>query len=274
MTRFVMLLLLGSSAAAQDSTRLPIGSLSELRTRGLIQTTLRGRAMALDTSGIRLSITPAGSSIFLPWGKVTSLRWATEKSRARGTVEGAIAGLAIGAGLYINGYPWDPMDIWTRGEEAVIRRRLAIFAGSVAIGATTLGLALGSRKWSQVPLSRSGDAPVSLSFHPEDEVRVESTLGRFEGFQASATDSLRIVSDQGPVTFPWRHVGDLQVRGGHRRARGILYGAAITFAASSVAESFTNLSTAGWISNVVIGGALGWKYLSPEGWTSLPQPTR
>lgn len=271
----LLLLAAGDPALAQDmAARVPLERVAELKTLGLIQSTLRGRVTAVDSGTIRLSLTRQGSSVQLPWNNVASLHWATERSHSRGALEGFINGALLGAGLFINGYPYDPFNIWTRQEERAMVRRLTQFAVGMTVGATAIGLAAGTRKWTQVPMPPTSGRAIVLDLHAQDEVRVESTSGRIVGRHAVAGDSLWLVTSEGPMTLPWRNVGDLQIRGGYNRARGVLYGSGIAFLATSVSQSFLRFTTAGWISNVVLGGVVGWRYLSPEGWVSLPQPHR
>ena len=255
---------------AQDSTKVPRGSLVELRARNLLVESMRGRAVALDTNGVRLAVTRAGSTVFVPWENVSALRWATPRSRARGARDGALIGVLLGTMLFLNGYPWGaPAEI-----QDSIRTKRLIVSGTVAGASTLIGFVAGARKWSGLPITRSTRASVALDFKPQDVVRIESTLGRFVGHSVVSGDSLRMVTSQGPVTLAWRNVGDLQAHAGRNRLLGILYGAAVGYAVSSVSNGYMDVSNGAWAANIAAGGVLGFRYLSPTGWTSLPQPNR
>lgn len=265
-----LLTLAATPALAQDSSRVPRGSLVELRTRALLVESLRGHAAAVDTSGIRLAVTRLGSAVFVPWGNVMSLRWGTPKSRTRGMVEGALIGLVVSGSLFINGAQWGDQT----AEAKRHRRELGIIALNIAAASTAIGFIAGARKWRSLPITRSNAAPVALEFHPTDAVRVESTIGRFVGHSAVAADSLRVITSAGPVTLAWPNVGELQARAGRNRLLGILYGVAIGYGVSSISDAFIAVPNSAWLTNVALGGVVGFRYLSPTGWTSLPQPNR
>ena len=269
-----VLLIFAATVSAQDvSERIPVGSRVELRTHGLIVETLRGNAARVDTNGIQLAVTRAGTSVFLPWANVTSIDWGTARSRARGARDGALIGLLLGASLFLNSYPWTVAP----GAEAAadtLKRKLATVSANVFLGSTLIGFATGSRKWRSVPITRSNVSAVHLAFHPNDAIRVESTLGRFVGRSAVAGDSLRLVTHAGPVTLAWRNVGDVQALAGRNRFLGILYGVAIGYGIASVSDAFIRVPSSAYLTNVAFGGLVGYRALSPMGWTSLPQPTR
>jgi hypothetical protein len=268
---FALVVLATLPVSAQDmSERIPIGSRVELRTRGMIVESLRGDATEVDTTGIELAVTRAGTTVFIPWTSVASLDWGTPKSRVRGVRDGAIIGFLLGAALFVNSYPWNAPD----ASADTIRGRLFAVSSTIAVGSTLIGFAAGSRKWRSAPITRSNVAPVALVFHPDDAVRIESTLGRFVGRSAVAGDSLRLVTSAGPVTLPWRNVGDVQALAGRNRLLGILYGAAIGYGVSSVSDAFIRVPTSAYLTNVALAGVLGFRELSPTGWTSLPQPHR
>ena len=76
------------------------------------------------------------------------------------------------------------------------------------------------------------------------------------------------------MTLAWRTVGDYQIRGGKRRLPGVLFGLGGAVAALVIGDSFADFSNAELIAYAAAGGVLGYRYLSPEGWISLPQPRR
>ena len=270
---WVALVLLAASNAAwaQDITsRVPPDAAVELTTLGLIESRLAGRLRTIDSSGIRFTVTRLGSAAFIPWTNVQSLRWTPARSHRRGALDGALTGLLIGGSLYLNSQPWTARTV----AEKESSRRIAVGAAGVFLAMTAIGAAVGSHHWQGVPLPRGDSGSVELVFHPEDEVRVESTLGRFVGRRALASDSLRFVSSSGPMTFAWRTVGDLQIRGTSRRWWGALYGFGGTLALHMLAEAFVDISEGERFTQLLAGGAFGYFLLAPRHWQSLPQPSR
>ena len=265
------LAVMASPAASQDiSSRIPVGAEVDIRTRGSIQEYLRGRAHSVDSTRIRFSVTRAGSTIDLPWDRVSEVEWSRGRSRAYGLLDGVLLGALFGGANFVNAYPWG-----MTGSQAEERKRnLAVSSAVIFATASVIGLAVGSHRWKQVPLPPPRGGSVALQFAPDDYVKVESTRGDFIGRNAIAADSLRLTLPSGPVTFAWRHVGDLQVRGGKRRALGIVYGAGIALVVGAFAESFTDFTNMERVGHLAVGGALGFRFLSPEGWISLPQPSR
>lgn len=272
MTRMLLLLASAASiAGAQDiSERIPAGGIVEIRTRASITDDLRGRVHAVDSTGIQLAITRAGSTVVVPWDRVASIRWSAGRSRARGALDGAWLGALLGVANYVNGFPYGRVGVAAEDR----KRRLAVTSTAILAGATAVGLAIGSHRWRQSPLPPSRGGDVSLRFAPDDDVRVQSTLGDVVGRHAIASDSLRIRLTTGPIAFAWRAVGDLQVRGGKRRALGVAYGTAIALAAGTFTESIADYSTRERVAQLFVGAVVGYRFLSPEGWISLPQPAR
>ena len=268
--RTLLLVTLAAPALAQDlSPRIPPRSLVELRTRREIVSMVRGRLNAVDSNSITLEVSEAGSLVTMPWSSIQSISWTRGRSRARGLRDGALIGLLLGATLFFNSYPWDTPDSPEKTDQITAIRTVAI---GVGVAVTAIGAAVGSTSWNGAPVPSSSNRAIALAFDPRDQIRVESVLGRTFGRNAVAGDSLRLTTTSGPVTFAWRNVGDVQVRAGKNRVRGILSGAGVALASSVLAESFTNLSTAAYVSNAVVGGVAGWRFLSPTAWISLPQP--
>jgi hypothetical protein len=269
MRALAVLALAATAAPAQDvSQRVPVGSVIEIRTRASIQDRLRGQVRAIDSVGVRFAVTRAGSTVDVPWDRVASIRSSPGRSHARGAFDGAWLGAVLGVANYVNGYPYN-----RTGPDAEDRkRRLAIASGSILVASTVVGLAIGSHRWMQAPLPPARGGTVALQFAPDDDVRVQSTLGDIIGTKAIASDSLRITMSTGPATFAWRNVGDLQVHGGKRRALGVAYGVAIALAVGTFGESFADFTNRERIAHLVVGGVVGYRFLSPQGWISLPQP--
>jgi hypothetical protein len=262
---------LATPALAQDAaSRIPVGAHVELTPLGLIESRLEGRMQALDTSGIRLTVTRLGSTAYMPWPNVESLHWSRGRSRARGALDGALVGLFLGGSLYLNSQPWNAQT----DEQKKNSRRIAVTAAGFLAATTAIGAAVGSHRWRGVPIPRGAAGNVALTFHPDDDIRIETTSGRFLGQNAVASDSLRFTTTSGPMALAWRNVGDVQVRGGKRRVPGVLFGLGGAVAALVIGESFADFSNAELIAYAAAGGVLGYRYLSPEGWISLPQPRR
>jgi hypothetical protein len=267
----VALAFLATPALAQDPvTRIPAGAYVELKTLGLIESRLEGRVQALDTAGIRLTFTRLGSTAYMPWPNVESLNWSPGRSRARGALDGALVGLFLGGSVYLQSQPWNAQTDQQKEDS----RRIAVTAAGFLVATTAIGIAVGSHRWRGVPVPRGAGGDVALTFHPNDDVRIETTSGRFDGRNAVASDSLRFMTPSGSMALAWRNVGDVQVRGGKRRVLGVLFGLGGALAPLVIGESFADFSNAERISFVVAGGVLGYRYLSPEGWISLPQPRR
>ena len=265
------LLVASGPVLAQDiASRIPLGATVELTTLGLIESRLEGRMRAIDSSGIRFTVTRLGSAAYIPWANVQLLRWTPARSHRRGALDGAFTGLVIGGSLYLNSQPWTART----AAEKESSRRIAVAAAGVVVAMTAIGAAVGSRNWRGVPLPPGDGGSVELVFHPDDEVRVESTLGRFVGRRAVASDSLRFISSSVPMSLAWRNVGDLQIRGASKRWWGALYGFAGTLAAQMLAEAFVDISQGERFSQLLAGGTVGYFFLAPKDWQSLPQPTR
>ena len=263
---------LAAPSFAQDlSARIPVGGEVEIRTRQLIVSSVKGRVASVDSNRIGVMITKAGTTVQLPWRHVDRLEWTHGKSRVRGLGQGALYGLLIGASVALSNYPfgWPDSD----PEKDTQIRRVIQLGTIIAGGGTLLGVAIGARKWHGVPLPSSTGGTVALDLAVTDEIRVESTLGRLTGRNAVAGDSLRFIAGSGPVTLPWRGIGELEIRAGRNRFIGILLGAGLGFAASALAESFVDVSTSGFLTNLAVGGALGYRFLTPDGWKSLPLPS-
>lgn len=255
---------------AQDpASHIPLSSRIEARTHDMIVSSIRGTVSAVDSGAVTIAVTKSGSTVRLPWSRVSAVHWATRRSHTRGLLEGALIGIIVGASVYTSNYPFGAI------ESALTDRQIRSAARAgivVAAGITAIGFAVGSSRWNGAPIPGTGSGDVRLTFAPNDQVRIESTLGRIAGHNAVAGDSLRLDAGSGPIVLPWRNVGDLQIRAGRNRVLGVLYGAAIAFAASGLAESFTDVSKEGFATNVAVGMAFGYRYLTPKGWTSLPIP--
>lgn len=264
--------LLAAPSFAQDlSTRIPIGGEVDVQTRGLIVSSLKGKVLSVDSNHVRVAITRAGSAVRLPWRHVERLQWTRGKSRLRGLGEGALFGVLFGASIALSNYPFGWSDLDPDKDTQI--RRVVQLGTAIAVGGMLIGAAVGARKWYGAPIPRSTTGSIALDLAPLDEVRVESTLGRIEGRNAVAGESLRLTTATGAVTLPWRNVGGLEIRAGRNRFIGVLLGAGIGFAVSGLAESFIDVSTAGFLTNVAVGGALGYRYLTPDGWKPLPIPS-
>jgi hypothetical protein len=267
-----MSLALAPAVSAQNmAARVPLSRLAEVKTIGLIQSTLRGRVVAVDSAGIGLSLTPRGTSVRLPWENVGLLQWTPERSHSRGALDGALIGLILGATLYLNSQPWNTVT----EEQKNNSRRIAIISVGAVVASTAIGLTVGSHRWKGVSLPRTTGGDIELGFHPDDAVRVDALSGRVTGRSATAAgDSLRLVTMAGPVAYAWRNVGDVQVRGGNNRVLGVLFGVGSALAAQVMTEAFVEFSKSERVGQALVGGTLGYFYLSPEGWRSLPQPRR
>lgn len=263
---------LAAPSLAQDlSARIPVGGEVEIHTRQLIVSSLKGRVASVDSNRIGVMITKAGTTVQIPWRHVERLEWTTGKSRVRGLGEGALFGLLFGASVALSNYPfaWPDSD----PEKDTQIRRVIQLGTAIAIGGTVIGAALGSRKWTGAPIPRSTAGSIALDLAAADELRVESTRGRISGRNGVAGDSLRFTTGAGSVTLPWRSVGELEVRAGRNRLVGVLLGAGMGFVASALASSFVDVSGAGHASNLLVGAMLGYRYLTPAGWKSLPLPS-
>lgn len=271
--RFILLVAaLASPSFAQDlAARIPVGGEVMIRTQGLIVSSLRGRIAGLDDDHIRVAMTNAGSTVQVPWRHVDQLEWTRGKSHVRGLGMGALYGLLIGASVAVSNYPFGWSDSDPEKDRQV--RRVVQLGTVLAVGSTLLGATTGARKWYGAPIPSSRGGEIALDLAPGDEIRIESTLGRLTGRNGFAGDSLRFTSASGPVTLPWRNVGELEVRAGRNRIVGILLGAGIGFAASGLAESFIDVSTSGFLTSVAVGGGLGYRFLTPDGWKALPLPS-
>ena len=268
---FALCVLAALPAFSQEvSARIPVGSEVEITTQAAIQDKLRGRVRGVDSVGVHLAMTRAGSMLLLPWDKARTVRWSPGRRHALGAFDGAWFGAVLGIMTYVNGYPFNQVG----PDVARIKHRLLVSSATIFLGSTAIGAAIGSHRWRQVPLPPPRGGEVALRFAPTDEVLINSTTGFILGREVEAGDSLRLRTEGGPMSLPWRNVGDLQVRGGKRRGWGILYGAGTALILGTLAESFVDFSGKERFAHLAVGGAIGYRFLSPEGWISLPQPTR
>ena len=261
---------LGAPALAQDiATRIPPGSRVELRTRGQIVSAVHGKLVALDSSHVTVALRKTGTAVTLPWTNVENLRWTRGRSHARGLLEGALLGSILGAAVYFNGQATVANTPPTSDQIRELRK-----AGiAVALVLTGVGFAIGASSWNGAPIPRSSVGTIALAFGPNDEIRVESMRGRIVGRNAVAADSLRFVTRNEPIAIAWRNVGNLEVRAGRNRVTGVLFGIGVAYALTSIVDGFTDGGSRAYLPNVAVGAVAGYRYLSPTGWTSLPQPS-
>jgi hypothetical protein len=266
-----VLALVAAAARGQEPVlppELDSGAIVRVMTRGTSQSRLEGRVIQHDSATLTFAMTKAGSAVTLPWSNVVTFDWRRGTDHARGARDGAVFGLLLGALILGNKYG----DVSRDYPDDEVRRDAIVLLGAFPAATTLIGFARGTHRWNRVPVPGPKGGTVRLEFRPEDEVRMLSTLGTVTGRNAVATaDSMRVTVSTGPVSFPWRRVGDLQMSFGRRRVLGTVVGAAGAFLVTTLGESFWDMTTSTRLGISAVGGAAGWR-VAPRRWVSIPMP--